>query len=184
MVTARLAPAFALLAFLLAGCDGAGPYGHSPRYAALDDETRAAAGAREYDPVMAARQPEQWRQGTVSLFGRVESRSAGPGGSALLKLSIRRLETRNLCGSESDEDSCRVTVSDRDFGSLWALVALHGGDDVGPHSVAPGSLLRVVGTLGQEVSPADGGAVIHASWYRHWPLFYYVTRASARDLRQ
>ncbi|MDP9149003.1 MAG: hypothetical protein M3O36_03540 [Myxococcota bacterium] len=184
MVNARTGPAFALLSSLLCACEGAGPYGHSPHYAVLDEETRAAAGAREYDPVMAARQPEQWRQGTVSLFGRVESRSAGPGGRALLRVSIRRLEARNLCANEGDEDSCRVTVSDRDFGFLWALVALHGDDDVGPHSVAPGSLLRVVGTLGQEVSPADGGAVIHATWYRHWPPFYYVTRASARDMRQ
>ena len=184
MIKLSLASALVLLAPLMVSCEGAGPYGHSPRYAELDDEARAAAGAREYDPVMAARRPDQWRQGTISLFGVVQSRAPGAAGRALVKLGVRRLESRNLCVSENDTDSCRVTVSDRDFGVVWALVSLRGEDDVGPHSVGPGSLFRVVGTLGQEVSSADGGAVVHVAWYRHWPVFYYVTRASARDMRQ
>jgi hypothetical protein len=165
-------------------CHGAGPYGHSPRYVELSDETAAAAGARDYDPVMVERQPEAWRKGTVSLFGVVENRSAGPGGQALLKLSVRRLELRNLCESNQDDDSCRVTVSDKDFGVVWALVELRGDDDVGPRSVGQRSLLRIVGTLGQDVATADGAPVLHARWSRHWPVYFYVTRASARDMRQ
>ncbi|MBV9946582.1 MAG: hypothetical protein JOZ69_07020, partial [Myxococcales bacterium] len=58
----------------LAGCHDAGLYGHSPHYEALDDESRAILAAREYDPVMAQRQPDVWRQGKVSLFGVVQSR--------------------------------------------------------------------------------------------------------------
>lgn len=173
-----------VLSWTLAGCHSAGPYGHSPRYVELSDETTATAGAREYDPVMVERQPDEWRKGKVTLFGVVESRTAGPGGQALLKLSVRRLETRNLCGSEQDEDSCRVTVSDKDFGVVWALVQLRGDDDVGPRSVGQRSLVRLVGTLGQDVSPADGAPVVHTAWYRHWPVYFYVTRASARDMRQ
>jgi hypothetical protein len=176
-------PLLALVAFAPA-CHGAGPYGHSLRYAELDEETHEVAGARDYDPVMVQRQPNDWRKGNVTLFGVVEGRAAGPGGQALLKLSVHRLEPRNLCQLQSDEDSCRVTVSDKDFGVVWALVALHGDDDVGPRSVLQRSLLRVVGRIGQDVSPADGAPVIHATWYRHWPAFYYVTRSSARDLRQ
>ena len=166
------------------GCHGAGPYGHSPRYVELSDETTAAAGARDYDTLMVQRQPEAWRKGTVSLFGVVESRAAGPGGQALLKLSVRRLELRNLCESNLDDDSCRVTVSDKDFGVVWALAQLRGDDDVGPRSVGQRSLLRVVGTLGQDVSPADGSPILRARWFRHWPVYFYVTRASARDMRQ
>jgi hypothetical protein len=174
-----------LLALLLCslGCSGAGPYGHAPRYVALDDETAAAAGARDYDPVMAERQPEQWRTARVSLFGVVEARQIGPGGQAKLKLSVRRLEARNLCDTETDSDSCRVTVSDKDFGIVYALVPLRGEDDVGPHSVGLKSLLRVIGTIGQNVS-VSGTPVLHATWYRHWPMFFYVTTASARDMRQ
>src|SRR5579883_161879 len=167
----------------LLGCHSAGLYGHAPRYVELDDEAPVVARAREYDPVMVEKQPDQWRQGTVALFGVVERREVGPGGQARLKLGVRRLEPRNLCESEADEDSCRVTVSDRDFGEVVVLVSLRGEDDIGPRSVGARSLLRVAGSIGQDVSP-DGAPVVHATWYRHWPSFYYVTRASARDMRQ
>ncbi|HEY6460835.1 MAG TPA: hypothetical protein VIY73_11815 [Polyangiaceae bacterium] len=172
-----------LLVALAAGCHSAGPYGHSPQYVELSDETAAVAGAKEYDPVMVERQPEAWHKGRVVLFGVVESRTAGPGGQALLKLSVRRLEGRNLCVSAQDDDTCRVTVSDKDFGVVYALVQLRGDDDVGPHSVGQRSLLRIVGTLGQDVA-ADGAPIVHAIYYRHWPNYFYVTRASARDMRQ
>jgi hypothetical protein len=176
--------ALAGLVWGTAGCHGAGPYGHSPRYVELSEETTAVSGAREYDPVMALRQPDEWRKGRVVLFGVVESRAAGPGGQAMLKLSVRRLEGRNLCESSQDDDSCRVTVSDKDFGVVWALAQLRGDDDVGPRSVGQRSLVRIVGALGQDVSPADGSPVVHGSYYRHWPAYFYVTRASARDMRQ
>ncbi|HEY1695709.1 MAG TPA: hypothetical protein VGG39_26255 [Polyangiaceae bacterium] len=182
---ATLALATLLVALLvaLAGCHSAGPYGHSPRYVELSDETAAVAGAKEYDPVMVERQPDEWRKGRVVLFGVVESRTAGPGGQALLKLSVRRLEGRNLCESGQDDDTCRVTVSDKDFGVVYALVQVRGDDDVGPHAVGQRSLLRIVGTLGQDVAP-DGAPIVHALYYRHWPNYFYVTRASARDMRQ
>lgn len=178
----RLVP-FGVAALFLAGCHSAGPYGHAPRYVQLDEETAAVSGAREYDPVMVERQPDQWRKGNIVLFGVVESRSAGPGGQALLKMSVRRLEPRNLCESENDDDSCRVTVSDKDFGVVSALVVLRGDDDVGPRAVGQRSLLRIVGSLGQDVSP-DGTPILHASYYRHWPPFFYVTRQSATVMRQ
>jgi len=182
----RIATSLALAALLslVTGCYSAGPYGHSPRYVELSDETTAAAGAREYDPVMVERQPEEWHKGRVTLFGVVESRTAGPGGQALLKLSVRRLDPRNLCGSEQDDDSCRVTVSDKDFGVVYALVTLRGDDDVGPRSVGQRSLVRIVGSLGQDVSPSDGAPILHTSYCRHWPVYFYVTRASAREMRQ
>jgi hypothetical protein len=176
-------PPLVALAFCAGACHGAGLYGHAPKYVELDEETASAADAREYDPVMWERQPDQWRRAKIALFGVVESREVGPGGQAKLKLSVRRLEPRNLCDRDSDDDSCRVTVSDKDFGVVSALVSLRGDDDVGPRSVGPKSLVRVVGAIGQDVSPT-GAPVMHAAWYRHWPAFYYVTRASARDMRQ
>jgi hypothetical protein len=97
---------------------------------------------------------------------------------------VRRLEPRNLCESASDDDSCRVTVSDKDFGVVWALASLHGDDDVGPNAVGQRSLLHVVGTVGQDVSETDGAPVVHATYYRHFPSMSYVTRASARFMRQ
>ncbi len=171
-------------ACLTVGCAGAGPYGHSPRYVPLGQEESVVRGAREYDPVMVRRQPEEWRKSPVVLFGVVESRTPGPLGQALLKLGVRILEPRNLCESEQDQDSCRVTVSNKDFGVVYALVSLRGDDDIGPRSIAPRSLLRIVGNVGQDVSSVDGAPVVRATWYRHFPPFYYVTRASARDMRQ
>jgi hypothetical protein len=168
---------------MLIGCHGAGPYGHSPHYVELGDETAALAGAREYDPVMAERRPDEWRKGKVTLFGVVDTRLPGAGGQALLKLSVRRLDTRNLCGNEHDDDTCWVTVSDKDFGVVYALVQLPGEDNVGPHAVGQRSLLRVVGMLGQDVGP-EGAPIVHATYYRHWPASFYVTRASATNMRQ
>jgi len=162
----------------------AGPYGHSPRYAPTSGETEALAGAREYDPVMYPRQPEEWRKGAVSLFGVVTARAAGPGGAANLTLSVRQLEPRNLCESANDEDSCRVTVSDRDFGVVHVLVKLAGDDDVGEHSVGAGSLVRIAGRFGENVDPNDGGPVMRATWYRHWPRYYFVTSAARSMMRQ
>jgi hypothetical protein len=113
------------------------------------------------------------------LFGLVESRSAGPGGQAMLELGVRRLEAENLCADRADNSTCRVTVSDKDFGVVWVLVSLHGDDDVGPRAVAARSLLRVVGTLGDDVSSADGAPIVHGEYYRHFPPDSYVTRSGA-----
>jgi len=173
----------ATLALALTAC-GAGPYGHSPHYVPLSDEPRAVVGARDYDPVMFARQPDEWRKSNVTLFGIVTNRAAGPGGGSYLTLSVRRLEPRNLCDSLHDDDSCRVTVSDADFGVVHLLVKLTGEDDVGEHSVGGGSLMRLVGRIGEDVDPNDGAPVIRATWYRHWPRYYFVTRAAARMMRQ
>ncbi len=173
-----------LLLLALAGCHGAGPYGFSPSYVPLDEEDRANAGAAEYDPVMFQRDPEGWRKKRVMLFGVVTARGSGPGGGAYLSLSVRRLEPRNLCDNANDESSCRVTVSDRDFGLVHALAALRPEDDFGEHSIGPGSLVRVYGTFGQDLDGADGQPVMRATFYRHWPRQFYVTRASAIHMRQ
>ena len=165
------------LALLVASCSSAGPYGHSPVYSPLDEEKAAIAGATDYDPVMAKRSPEQWKGKTVSLFGVVANRTPGAGGNTELKLSVRTLEPRNLCDS-TDEDSCRVTVSSREHAVAHALLHLSSAeDDIGEHSIGLSSLVRVVGTLSDEVDPSDGEPVIRAKYYRHWPRAYYVTTA-------
>jgi hypothetical protein len=175
-----LTQALALASF---GCS-AGPYGHAPAYAPRGDEKGAIAHAREYDPVMFVRQPDEWRKGDVVLFGVVTNRGAGPGGASYLTLSVRRLEPRNLCENAHDDDTCRVTVSDRDFGVVHALVLLTGDDDMGEHSVAAGSLVRLVGRFGENADPNDGGAILRATWYRHWPRYFFVTSAARGQMRQ
>lgn len=165
-------------------CGGGGRYGYAPSYAPFGDEEAKAAGAREYDPVMYAREAETWRKSNVSLFGVVTARSPGPGGAAYLTLSVRRLEPRNLCSNANDESTCRVTVSDRDFGVVHALVKLAPEDEVGEKSAANGSLLRIVGRFGEDVDPGDGAPVVRADFYRHWPRHFFVTKANADVMRQ
>ena len=168
---------------LAAGCGGAGLYGHAPTYTPIDEEASVIASAREYDAAGAHPQGEGSRK-PVALFGVVESRAPGPGGQALLKLRVRELEPSNVCERPADSDSCRVTVSDKDKGALWALVSLRGDDDVGPLAVGQRSLVRIVGPIGEDVSPTDGAPVVHASWYRHFPPTQYLSkRASAMQAR-
>ncbi len=171
-------PALALL-----GCGG-GPYGHSVHYVPTSEEASALAGARDFDPVMVEREPEAWRQTTTSLVGVVMNRALGSAGDAYLTLSVRRLEPRNLCASANDEDSCRVTVTDRVFGTVHVMVALKGDDLIGDKAVAPGSLVRIVGRLAEQDDANDKAPVVRATFYRHWPRHYYVTRASAETMRQ
>lgn len=169
---------------LLIGCRSAGPYGYAANYVATPDEEKAEAGAKPYDPVMYGRETESWRKAKVVLFGIVTSRTAGNGGAAYLTLSVRKLETRNLCSNANDEDTCRVTVSDHDFGVVHVLVALRPEDDLGEHSIGIGSLVRVIGQFGQDVDGNDGAPVMRAAFYRHWPRYFFVTRASADTMRQ
>ena len=168
----------------IGGCRSAGPYGYAAQYAPTSAEKSATEGAREYDPVMYAREADAWRKAKVVLFGVVTSRAPGPGGAAYLTVKVRKLETRNLCSNANDEDSCRVTVSDRDFGVVHVLVKLRPEDDMGEHSTSVGSLVRAVGMFGEDVDPADGAPIMRASFYRHWPRYFFVTRASADLMRQ
>jgi hypothetical protein len=179
-----LAAAALAIASVALGCRSAGPYGYAPTYIASSDEQAAVEGAREYDPVMYAREPEVWRKSKVVFFGVVTGRAPGPGGQAYLTLSVRRLDTRNLCSNANDEDTCRVTVTDHDFGIAHTLVALKPEDDVGEHSVGAGSLVRVAGNFGEDVDPNDGAPIMRAAYYRHWPRYFYVTKAKADLMRQ
>jgi hypothetical protein len=175
-----LAAAFALG---VASCHSAGPYGHSKVYAANGSEQNAVARGEEYDAQLADRARGKLKDRPVWLFGVVTNRSAGPGGAAYVALSLRTLQQRNLCESE-DEDSCRVTVSEREMGRAHALLALAAEDDMGQDSVGLGSLLRVVGTVTQDLDPNDGTAVLRASFYRHWPRGSYVTTKAASFMKR
>jgi len=177
----RTALALPLLTLLLLGCHSAGPYGYARTYQPLSAEQDALQGAREFDPVMAERDKEDWKKATISLFGIVKAKSSAKDGGAYLTLSMRTLSDRNLC-DEFDEDTCRVTVSEHEHATIHAIVKLASDDEVGAHSVGKGSLVRVVGKLTDEVDPDDGASVLRISYYRHWPRHFYVTTAMASGM--
>ena len=182
MITTRLIAVCACA--LVIGCHSPGRYGFAATYAPRDDEAQAIATATNYDPVMYQREPEVWRAKPTTLFGVVTARSAGAGGAAYLTLTVRTLETRNLCDNANDEDSCRVTVSDKDFGVVHAVVNLLPDDDIGGQSIGGASLVRLVGTFAEAADANDGAPVLRVTYYRHWPRNFYVTRASAETMRQ
>jgi hypothetical protein len=174
----------ALLATALAGglgCASPGPYGYSRTYTPHDAESDALRTAAEFDPVMAERRHAIWAGKSVALFGIVEEVKAQPDGAWNLKLSMRRLEPRNLCASPS-EDSCRVTVSDRQYSIVRAILRPHPEDVSGKHRLREGSLLRVIGILHEELAPKDQLAIIRTTYYRHWPIQHYVTSSERRHM--
>ena len=168
---------------LCAACSSAGPYGYAPTYTPLDEEETAAEGAKEFDPVMAKRFPEEWRDKPVSVFGIVTSRGEASGGGTRLTLSVRNLATRNLC-DEGGDDTCRVTVSDREHTVVHTIVKLNSDDNVGETSVQVGSLVRIIGKFTDVVDNDDGNPIINGSYYRHWPVHTYVTSAAASYMRR
>ena len=168
---------FAALALVLSSCRTAGPYGYSRAYTPTSDETEAVRGKTELDPRAVPRSSDR-RSRAYWAFGVVTHRSPGPGGAAYVALSLRALQPQNQCESR-DEDTCRVTVSDRETGRAHALVTLTAEDDLGERSVLLGSLLRVVGNVAEDVDPADGSAIVRASFYRHWPRGFYKAAKSA-----
>jgi hypothetical protein len=175
--------AIAAASLLILACNSAGPYGHSKVYSPIDGERSAVAQASEYDANAFARSPEKWRDRPVWLFGIVTNRGTGPGGATYIAVSMRSLQLRNLCDAE-DEDTCRVTVSEREHGTINLLLNLRVEDDRGELSVGPGSLLRVVGAIGQDADPVEGTPIMRVSFYRHWPRGYFVTTKAAAVLRR
>ncbi|HET9958404.1 MAG TPA: hypothetical protein VFQ61_28105 [Polyangiaceae bacterium] len=171
------------LALLVVACYSPGPYGYSRVYSPLDAEEHAAETAREYDPVMAQRAPADWKKTPVSVFGIVKNRQDGPGGLAQLTLGIRTLADRNLC-DDADEESCRVTIGEREHAVIHAQVKLLGEDDLGRRRVQPGSLVRVIGRLRDDRDPADGEPVLSGDYYRHFPRGEYVTRGDSEHMRR
>jgi hypothetical protein len=171
-------------AALLFGCQSAGPYGHARHYAPQGVEAELAPGARDYDPVLAARRPDEFRRHLTSIFGIVRRRAIGPGGSALLTLSVRRLEPLNLCENARDESTCRVTVTVTEFGTVQAQVVVLPSDDLGEDALGAGSLVRVLGTLADAPTANDGSPLFIAKAYRHYPRGTFVTSASAEVMRQ
>jgi hypothetical protein len=178
---------FALaLGLSLAGisCGGGGPYGYTVKYRPTETESANIEGAQEFDPVMYGRRPEEWQKKKTMLFGVVTARAAAASGATRLTLSLRRLVPRNLCENMNDEGSCRVTVSEKEFGVVHALLKLSAADDAGERSVGGSSLLRVVGTLVDSGSAEDTTPVLQGSFYRHWPRNTYVTNAKSELMRQ
>jgi hypothetical protein len=165
----------------IAGCGGGGPYGYSRSYSVLGEESPYFDRATEssYEEVRRTR-PEE--QPFISWFGVVRGIEEA-GGHTRLALSLRAHQERHLCEGPGD-DSCRVTVSEREIGTFTAIVDLRAADrEAGPTRLQIGSLVRVYGRATEETD-TNGGPVLSTEWYRHWPPHYYVTTRASSTMRR
>jgi hypothetical protein len=175
-----LAFIFLLCFAALAGCGG-GQYGFTRTYEPTGDEESYLERVAPVSYEEVRRDPAQFRSSTVGWFGVVTS--VTPDGShARVALTHRIHQERHLCSDET-AGSCRVTVSDRQSGPWTAIVTLAPEDREGTLRVWVGSLLKVYGSPNGEFDE-QGGPVIQAAHYRHWPRGYYVTTSAAGAMRQ
>lgn len=173
--------AFALC-FATLGCTSS-PYGYARVYQPLRGEETAARGAQAFDPIMAQRARREWIGKRVSVFGIVKGLEPATGGGQILKLSVRNLQPRNLCSS-LDEDTCRVTVTHRQFTTLYARTKLGPRYLSGKDAVRPESLVRVIGTISEAVHKKSGNTLVISNFFRHWPAQTFVTTAARSYMRQ
>ena len=175
-----LAGGFALV---LAGCGGGGQYGYSRSYVYAGGEEQYARRAAEpvYDEVR--RMPHNHHDELISWFGVVTDVSAGDGTLTRVAMETRTHQERHLC-EDTEESTCRVTVSEQNGGAFTAVVQLSPEDQHGENRVQVGSLLRIYGQLVPEQYDAAGGPVLRATFYRHWPRGQYVTTAARNRWRQ
>lgn len=181
MLNLSLSRALSISLLLALGCGG-NPYGYAPEYSALSEESpyEARATALSYEDVR--RDPEGYRDRTLGWFGVVTTFKPEGEGRARLGLSLRFHQPRHLCSGPTD-DTCRVTVSERTGGPFTALVEVRPEDTSGSTRLNVGSLVRVYGHVNGDLDD-EGGPVVVADYYRHWPHGAYVTTASRANMRR
>src|SRR5689334_7201379 len=177
----RMTRALGLVMLLAVGCGGS-EYGFARTYTPLDEEEgymeHEAAGV-SYEDVR--RDPAQYRSQTVGWFGVVTAVS-GSGAEVRVAATHRIHQDRHLCNDET-ASCCRVTVSARQSGPFTAVLRMRDEDRSGQDRLWIGSLVKVYGSPTGEFDE-QGGPVVRAAWYRHWPRGYYVTTAAAGTMRQ
>lgn len=169
---------------MIAGCASAGRYGYAREYVYLSDERAYGDRADEtavYDEVR--RLPDRFNDRLISWWGIVTDVENSNNGAARVTMQLRTHQARHLCEDETDA-SCRVTINDRDGGSFTAVVTLSPDDQAGENRVQPLSVLRVYGTVMQGDYNREGGPILRAQYYRHWPRGQYVTSSAAGALRR
>lgn len=175
--------AAAWIGLALLGCSGAGRFGYARTYVPLGEEDRYLRLAEEsvYDEVR--RMPDRFRNKLISWFGVVTDVQPAASGEARVAMQVRTHQERHLC-EEPEEHSCRVTVSEQSGGPFTAVLRLSPDDRAGENRLQPGSLVRVYGDVVVGEYDAQGGPVLRARHYRHWPRGQYVTTALRGSWRQ
>jgi hypothetical protein len=183
--------ALVLAPLLIAACGPsatATQYGYSRSYVYASGEAHELTDARtDLDPARLCADSGAHLGMRVSWFGIVTRTEAAPTslgegwqGAAYITLRHRdHLEPHQCAGS--DDSSCRVTVTLEDGPPFRALVRLAYADWYGTSAVAPGSVMRIYGTVDPASCHDEAGVTVRASFYRLWPHGQYFERWPQRE---
>jgi hypothetical protein len=167
---------------LLAACGG-NQWGYAPEYAPLDAEEGYLEQEVELSYEEVRRDPAAYQGRIVGWFGVVQSVQPATGSDRpLVTMMLRFHQPRHLCSDHSD-GSCRVTISAKEGGSFSAHLKLRPEDMSGVNRLHEGSLVKVYGSPLVEYDP-QGGPMLEAAYFRHWPHGKYVTTHSAGAMRR
>ena len=171
------------VAILLVACGG-NRYGYAPEYAPYGDEDDYYEQARDLPYEDVRRNPAEVQNVLIGWFGLVREVTPvqGTAGRVRVRMDLRFHQPRHLCSGEFD-DSCRVTISQKSGGPFTVIMDLAPEDRAGRDRVWAGSLLKVYGHALTEFDE-DGGPVLQAKHYRHWPSGTYVTTGGAATMRR
>lgn len=181
MIGLRIA-ALTLLLSLAAGCGGAGPYGFSRHYVALDAEEEHFESVTPATHEDVRRDADNYRENTLGWFGMVVAVDVDASGVGTITMTHRTLAPRNIC-EDATEASCRVTVSGRAGGRFVARVQLRPEDVAGQDRLWMGSLVKIYGTPTGDVDEHDG-PLLETHFYRHWPRGTFVTTGARGNMRR
>jgi hypothetical protein len=173
-----------IIAFtILAAACGGPQYGYARTYEPLSDEEVFHQKAETVSYEELRRDPNAYVRRLIGWFGVVTEAKTDPAtGETRAAMELRFHQKRHLCADQF-ESSCRVTVSERSAGPFTAVVKLRPEDKEGKDRVYRGSLLKVYGSPDGDFDD-EGGPIIRAQYYRHWPRGTYVTTASTGVMRR
>jgi len=178
----RLTVGLVILA-TVASCGGGGRYGYAREYEPLSEEEDLfeIAEAANYEDVR--RDPVAYKSKLITWFGLVTGVTTDRmTGKVKVSMDLRFHQERHLCYDQFDS-SCRVTISERSGGPFTAIVELRAEDAGGKNRLYEGSLLRVYGKPKGDFDD-QGGPILVANYYRHWPRNTYVTTALQSKMRR
>jgi hypothetical protein len=167
----------------VASCGGGGQYGYAHEYEPLSEEEDLFETAETANYEDVRRDPDAYQSKLISWFGVVTGVTTDRmTGKVKVAMDLRFHQERHLCYDQFDS-SCRVTISERSGGPFTAIIELRPEDASGENRLYEGSLLRVYGkTIGE--FDDQGGPILEASYYRHWPRNTFVTTALQSKMRR
>lgn len=170
-------------AVTVVGCGaGGGRFGYARQYEATTAEEPYYERAVQVSYEEVRRQPEAYEEHTLAWFGNVTKIDKNAGGTWTVGLELRFHQPRHLCRDHSG-DSCRVTVSTKVGGPYSATLTPHNEDMAGKYQLQVGALIKVYGTPTGEFDD-NGGPIIAATYYRHWPVGTFVSTGGSSRMRR